>query len=125
MQITSQAGLVSNTAEWQLEEGSIATPFEVRPIGLELALCQRYYETGTVYGWGYSNHSGSVRAGFNPFKVQKRTTPTISISSQIYQGCSSISTDDATIDSAAFDVQTATAGAMYWVDATFTASAEL
>lgn len=26
----------------QLEEGSIATPFENRPIGLELALCQRY-----------------------------------------------------------------------------------
>jgi hypothetical protein len=27
----------------QYEEGSIATPFEHRPIGLELALCQRYY----------------------------------------------------------------------------------
>ena len=29
----------------QLEEGSVATPFELRPIGLELSLCQRYYET--------------------------------------------------------------------------------
>ena len=28
----------------QLEEGSVATPFENRPIGLELSLCQRYYE---------------------------------------------------------------------------------
>ena len=27
----------------QLEEGSVATPFERRPIGTELALCQRYY----------------------------------------------------------------------------------
>ena len=27
----------------QLEEGEYATPFEQRPIGLELALCQRYY----------------------------------------------------------------------------------
>ena len=27
----------------QLEEGSVATPFEQRPIGLELSLCQRYY----------------------------------------------------------------------------------
>jgi hypothetical protein len=28
----------------QLEEGLIATPFEQRPVGTELALCQRYYE---------------------------------------------------------------------------------
>jgi len=30
-------------AQVQLEEGSFATPFELRPIGTELALCQRYY----------------------------------------------------------------------------------
>jgi hypothetical protein len=30
-------------AQVQLEEGPIATPFEQRPIGLELSLCQRYY----------------------------------------------------------------------------------
>lgn len=29
-------------AQVQLEEGSVATPFENRPIGLELSLCQRY-----------------------------------------------------------------------------------
>lgn len=28
----------------QLEIGTVATPFEHRPIGVELALCQRYYE---------------------------------------------------------------------------------
>ena len=28
----------------QLEEGTAATPFENRPYGLELSLCQRYYE---------------------------------------------------------------------------------
>jgi hypothetical protein len=31
-------------AQVQLEEGSYATPFEQRPIGTVLALCQRYYE---------------------------------------------------------------------------------
>jgi hypothetical protein len=30
--------------ELQLEEGTVATPFERRPYGVELALCQRYYE---------------------------------------------------------------------------------
>ena len=29
----------------QLEPGPVATPFEQRPIGLELSLCQRYYQT--------------------------------------------------------------------------------
>ena len=28
----------------QLEEGTVATPFEHRPYGIELALCQRYYQ---------------------------------------------------------------------------------
>ena len=34
-------GTVANV---QLEMGSVATPFEYRPISTELALCQRYYE---------------------------------------------------------------------------------
>ena len=28
---------------WQYEQGSVATPFEHRSYGEELALCQRYY----------------------------------------------------------------------------------
>ena len=32
----------------QLEEGSVATPFELRPIGLELSLCQRYYQASNI-----------------------------------------------------------------------------
>ena len=35
----------------QLEPGPVATPFEHRPIGTELALCQRYYY-GPVDGIG-------------------------------------------------------------------------
>jgi hypothetical protein len=34
----------------QLEPGTVATPFERRPIGTEMALCQRYYQSATVYG---------------------------------------------------------------------------
>jgi hypothetical protein len=34
----------------QLEKGSVATPFEVRPYGVELQLCQRYYEQSWEIG---------------------------------------------------------------------------
>ena len=34
----------------QLEEGSVATPFEQRPMQTELALCQRYYEKSYLLG---------------------------------------------------------------------------
>jgi len=37
-------------AQVQVEEGTVATPFEHRPYGTELALCQRYYEKGGYSG---------------------------------------------------------------------------
>jgi len=48
---TNSLGQQSGTfdiAQVQLEEGSVATPFEVRPQGLELSLCRRYYRRGRV-----------------------------------------------------------------------------
>jgi hypothetical protein len=59
---TGSIGIQNNTFDiWgvQVERGSVATPFEQRPIQTELALCQRYYfRTGT--------HGGYVLAGFGP-----------------------------------------------------------
>jgi len=64
-------------AEVQLEEGSTATPFEQRPVGLELALCQRYYEKGgfKCYGSGLTLLSGTLY-----FKQDKRIAPTMAYS---------------------------------------------
>ena len=45
----------------QFEQGSVATPFERRPYGTELALCQRYYFK--VISDGASN--GSLGVGYN------------------------------------------------------------
>jgi hypothetical protein len=63
----------------QLECGSAATPFEYRPLGLELALCQRYYEKSD----GWCLWSGYV-AALNiqmyyslPFRVTKRAAPSL------------------------------------------------
>jgi len=52
----------------QLEKGSVATPFEHRHYGTELALCQRYYEIGSFVSMtGIGNPYPTV-----PFKVTKR-----------------------------------------------------
>ena len=61
----------------QLEPGTVATPFERRSFGQELALCQRYYQRfNNIYAEGYS--SGSTVRQNTPmsFPVQMRTTPT-------------------------------------------------
>ena len=55
----------------QLEEGTVATPFEHRPIGIELGLCQRYFEVGKIY---FNAQYSTVT-----YKVTKRATPTIVI----------------------------------------------
>ena len=64
----------------QLEKGSTATSFDYRPYGTELALCQRYYEAGTVYlETGLTG--GGARAGLTGFRVTKRSSPTVTLSS--------------------------------------------
>ena len=61
----------------QLEIGTVATPFEHRPIGMELSLCKRYFEN---LGLTYSGHWGGVKgpqmATSIYFDVEKRATPT-------------------------------------------------
>jgi hypothetical protein len=50
---TGSLGVQNNTFDFwgvQVERGSNATPFEQRPIGTELALCQRYYEKSYAIG---------------------------------------------------------------------------
>jgi hypothetical protein len=63
----------------QLEPGAVATPFERRSFGQELALCQRYYET--VQAVAYMPYTVSGVPAMLPafFKVEKRATPTMSL----------------------------------------------
>tara|TARA_X000000950_G_scaffold114451_1_gene143910 strand:- start:2247 stop:3290 length:1044 start_codon:yes stop_codon:yes gene_type:complete len=67
----------------QLEVGSVATDFEHRSFGQELALCQRYYEgvymtDGTAALKGYAASGGSSNFEYQ-YKVEKRTRPTFSL----------------------------------------------
>jgi len=60
----------------QLERGANQNPiFEHRPYGVELALCQRYFEQVNAVFSGYTG-GGNNAANFANFIVQKRAVPT-------------------------------------------------
>jgi len=81
----------------QFEPGPVATPFEQRPIALELSLCQRYFEASGTPGvsrgarWHtYRDGGGTPSTGRSGiphyFKVPKRVVPTVTFFS--YDGTS-------------------------------------
>ena len=65
----------------QLEVGSVATDFEHRSYGQELALCQRYYYRETLSNTQFYRGLGKVDSDGNsvdlniPFPVQMRSAP--------------------------------------------------
>jgi hypothetical protein len=78
----------------QLEAGKVATPFEYRSYGQELALCQRYFQRigkqgsggdGINYyiASGFVDSSGTNFYGGSNLKVSMRTSPTISVNGTI------------------------------------------
>ena len=95
------ANIVVDIANVQLELGSVATDFEHRSYGEELALCQRYYYkvlTGVDGGYGNKGGNGSVYS-FNStgtFAVQMRTAPTTVVSGGTLDGCSAYSVNTTT-----------------------------
>jgi hypothetical protein len=73
----------------QFEVGKVATPFEHRSFGEELALCQRYYQTNSGSyanneGVGVAYTTGAMRGQIQTFPVTMRTTPTMTISNGEY-----------------------------------------
>lgn len=61
----------------QLEPGSAQTPFEHRPFGVELALCQRYYQQFNFRGYQYGALGDGWRAT-HVLAVAMRAAPTFS-----------------------------------------------
>lgn len=72
--------VVFDIAQVQFEVGNAATPFEERPLALELSLCQRYYyrlnptAADQTLGVGH-NTSTTVAVATNFFPVPMRTAP--------------------------------------------------
>jgi hypothetical protein len=93
-------GTTFEIAQVQIELGRVATPFEHRSYGEELALCQRYYLDLSAHQSGQSfeklgmfQGANNTTSGFSytQFPVTMRTTPSLVVSSTasdygIYQG---------------------------------------
>ena len=60
----------------QLEEGTVATPFEHRSYGTELALCQRYYQE-TRTGWSGNTADNEFYRAHYQLPVTMRAAPAI------------------------------------------------
>jgi hypothetical protein len=84
--VTGSASLISTNGATlqitgvQLEVGSKASPFERRPYGMELQLCQRYYlldTNGGAYSWFAQGQNASTTTATvcRQFPVPMRTTP--------------------------------------------------
>jgi hypothetical protein len=71
----------------QVEEGSVATPFEQRPIQTELALCQRYFQviatgSGKTLGNNVTLSANDTRGTFF-LPVTMRIAPSLTITTGI------------------------------------------
>jgi hypothetical protein len=78
---TITAGEYVEATMLQLEAGKVATPFEHRSYGEELALCERYYQRVPVYHESIMGQAYSTTAARFPVQlpVEMRTDPTITV----------------------------------------------
>ena len=122
VQLINTTGATFYITGVQLEEGATATPFERRSYGQELALCQRYYETGK-FGLDAYNTAGAPQSVYTTFQVYKRAAPTIS-STFGYSNCSGGVTDNISPSNFRSYALTTVSGGVAWTN-TWTAAAEL
>ena len=111
-------------ARVQLEAGAVATPFEIRPIATEKALCFRYYTAGALLWTGHTV-SGSSYSAVAELQVDMRAAPTVSLTNT---NATNFGTTPGTVTAytnSIREARTATGSGAANFGSTFTASAEL
>lgn len=85
-QITSPASgnwtitVLQTARNVQVEEGAVATPFEIRPVSFELAQCQRYYQLYAIFEFKAAPVAGQATSTTTPYRYSMRAVPTVTYS---------------------------------------------
>jgi hypothetical protein len=93
----------------QLEVGDTATPFEHRPYDMELARCERYYETGYFVTMTTPGTSGVYPTVY--YKEKKRANPTVTTSRGVTAGNTTVDAFYQNSNDSGSDISTFTSSA--------------
>jgi hypothetical protein len=108
----------------QLEAGSVATPFERRSYGQELALCQRYYQLSLVnVACQAVNGTGNLQTAVT--FPSMRAAPTVTLSGGTYNNTSAIYASGATTSGVSVGATVTATGEAALSSWTVTLSSEL
>lgn len=98
--LSGNIGQQSNTIDlWgvQLEIGNVMTALSKRDPADDLALCQRFYQLGTIQINAYASGAGTPNVLGAPLAVTMRASPTFTPVNPVYQNATAVSlTGDAT-----------------------------
>jgi len=109
----------------QLEAGSVATPFERRSYGQELALCQRYYSLFQASARQQASAGGYMSVSYN-FPTYMRTTPTVTrLAAGPQNNISSLAFLDVTVYGCRFEISWGAGGDSYSIANPCSSAAEL
>lgn len=108
----------------QIEEGSVATPFEDRPIGVELALCERYFEMIPKLQFSVYGQTANLLGMYVQWRTVKRGTPTLA-GTPSYSNMSGLTTASVSAYGAYIYASVTAAGPAVWVWDNVSVDAEL
>ena len=118
-----QQSITFDIADCQLELGGSTSATEIRPVQVEMALCQRFFEIGNSSFAGIATAANQDFGTVYEYKVQKRADPVISKTPVNYVNC----TDNATTPNAFsfYNVARSSAAGAFNYSYSWTADAEL